>query len=99
MSDWKTKIIEKDTVLPSDWRKRAMESDAIAAKIFEEPGPNPLDLDTSADAPNYIRLQVGALDKPEDRLAALRKTYPDAKPYGEDNFIYTDEKRKGEALQ
>ncbi|MDX0370604.1 hypothetical protein GOC23_23825 [Sinorhizobium meliloti] len=53
-------------------------------------GPNPDLIDDSEDAPAVVRVAVGALDKPEDRLAALRKYYPDAQPYGEDNFIFTD---------
>ncbi|WP_037454288.1 hypothetical protein [Sinorhizobium fredii] len=53
-------------------------------------GPNPDLIDTSDDAPANVRAAVGALDKPEDRLTALRKYYPDAQPYGEDNFIFTD---------
>ena len=48
------------------------------------------DIDPDMEAPALVRAQVGALDKPEDRLTALRKTYPDAQPYDGDNFIMTD---------
>ncbi|WP_018897174.1 hypothetical protein [Rhizobium sp. 2MFCol3.1] len=48
------------------------------------------DIDPKLEAPAIVRAQVGALDKPEDRLAAVRKTYPDAQPYDGDNFIMTD---------
>ncbi|RVK79362.1 hypothetical protein CN157_09235 [Sinorhizobium meliloti] len=56
-------------------------------------GPNPDLLDASEDAPAVIRAEVGALTKGEDRLAALRKHYPDAIPDPNDpeNFIYTDQ--------
>lgn len=47
-------------------------------------------IDPELEAPAMVRAQVGALDKPEDRLNALRKTYPDAQPYDGDNFIMTD---------
>lgn len=56
-------------------------------------GPDLSQLDASEDAPWNVRMSVGALDKPEDRLTALRKTYPDAQPDPEDpenNFIFTD---------
>lgn len=47
-------------------------------------------IDPNLEAPALVRAQVGALDKPEDRLAALRKTYPDAQPHDGNNFIMTD---------
>jgi len=34
---------------------------------------------------------VGDAFKPEDKLATLRKFYPDALPFGEDNFIFTNQ--------
>tara|TARA_R110000823_G_scaffold289762_1_gene408084 strand:+ start:1933 stop:4209 length:2277 start_codon:yes stop_codon:yes gene_type:complete len=34
---------------------------------------------------------VGDALKPEDKLATLRKFYPDAMPFGEDNFIFTNQ--------
>ncbi|AYD00911.1 hypothetical protein [Neorhizobium sp. NCHU2750] len=82
LTDWQKKIIEKDgapTTL-EDWQKAIILRDAVT---------DPDDLD---DAPARIRLEVGALDKPEDRLTALRKHYPDAQPTGDDgsNFIMTD---------
>lgn len=51
---------------------------------------NPDDIDPNMEAPPLVRAQVGALDKPEDRLNALRKTYPDAQPLDDDNFIMSD---------
>jgi hypothetical protein len=48
------------------------------------------DIDPNLEAPASVRAQVGALDKPEDRLAAVRKHYPDAQPYDGNNFIMSD---------
>lgn len=92
MSDWKSKAIANSTVVGDipEWRKRAIEQSQIQRDIFDA-GPTEPDIDFNADdAPALIRMEVGALDKPEDRLRALQKSYPDAKPYGSDNFIFTD---------
>lgn len=34
-----------------------------------------------------VRAQVGAAQSPEDRLATMRRFYPEAIPYGDDNFL------------
>ncbi|WP_018898892.1 hypothetical protein [Rhizobium sp. 2MFCol3.1] len=52
--------------------------------------PEYSNIDPDMEAPASVRVQVGALDKPEDRLTAIRKHYPDAEPYKGDNFIMTD---------
>lgn len=54
------------------------------------PGLSADNIDPDMEAPALVRAQVGALDKPEDRLAALRQSYPDAQPHGDGNFIMTD---------
>lgn len=41
-------------------------------------------------APANVRLVVGAARKPDDRLLNLRRFYPDAQPYGDDNFVFKD---------
>lgn len=46
--------------------------------------------DAKSGAPLSVRAIVGGAQKPSDRLLNLRKYYPDAEPYGEDNFIFTD---------
>jgi hypothetical protein len=38
------------------------------------------------------RSATGATSRPDDRLATLKKYYPDAQPYGDDNFVFTDPK-------
>lgn len=49
-------------------------------------------LDTKTGASVAARASVGAAVTPEDRLATLRKIYPDARPYGEDNFVFSHPK-------
>lgn len=45
--------------------------------------------DTKRGAPAAVRAIVGSAPD-QDRLANLRKYYPDAQPSGEDNFTFTD---------
>ncbi|MCF7985195.1 MAG: hypothetical protein K9L70_12390 [Thiohalocapsa sp.] len=45
---------------------------------------------TAFGAPPMVRAAVGAADLPRDRLSTLQGFYPDARPYGDDNFAYTD---------
>lgn len=52
----------------------------------------PSNIDRNKGAPARIRALVGAARTPEDRLATLRKIYPDAQPFDDDNFIFTDPK-------
>lgn len=48
------------------------------------------DVDNERGAPASVRAIVSSAYKPEDKLATLQKYYPDARPHGEDNFIFTD---------
>ncbi|MBR0668266.1 hypothetical protein GXW71_28195 [Roseomonas hellenica] len=48
------------------------------------------DVDRRSGAPSNVRRAVGNLSTPEDRLAMLRRFAPDARPFGDGNFIYTD---------
>lgn len=46
-------------------------------------------VDKDRGSPARVRMLVGSA--PEgDKLANLRRFYPDAQPYGEDNFVFTD---------
>lgn len=47
-------------------------------------------MDKRSGAPVGVRAAVGGAVSPEDRLKTLQKTFPDAQPYGDDNFVYTD---------
>lgn len=49
-------------------------------------------IDKKTGAPWDVRKAVGSSLKPEDRLATLRKFYPDATAYEDDNFLFTDPK-------
>lgn len=46
--------------------------------------------DEVSGAPYVARTAVGAAPTERDRLATIRNFYPDAMPYGSDNFVYTD---------
>jgi len=48
--------------------------------------------DIRTGAPVNVRAAVGAVEKPADRLATVKKFYPDAQPYEDNNFIYTNPK-------
>ena len=41
-------------------------------------------------SPMRVRLAVGSAQTPEDKLATLRRFYPDAVAYKGDNFVYSD---------
>lgn len=46
--------------------------------------------DRSTGAPANVRAAVGAAQTPADRLATIRRFYPDAQPEGSDNFIFNN---------
>lgn len=71
---------------PVDFPATMNKADIEAAlrKMFPPP------IDERSGAPAGIRAVVGAARTPQDALATLRKFYPDAKPYGDGNFVYTD---------
>jgi len=48
-------------------------------------------LDRQSGASWSATKAVGDALKPEDKLATLRKFYPDAMPFGEDNFVFTND--------
>lgn len=45
-------------------------------------------VDSKSGSGIITRLIVGNAKNPADRLASMRNHYPEAQPYGEDNFIY-----------
>ena len=47
--------------------------------------------DRTSGAPAWVRAMVGGAND-QDRLAALQTFAPDARPQGDDNFVYTDPK-------
>jgi hypothetical protein len=57
----------------------------IAASV-----PMPKQIDMDRGAPAAVRRDVGGAPNPQARLATMRRYYPDAEPYGDDNFVFTD---------
>jgi len=55
-------------------------------------------IDEKRGAPSRVRMSVGASSKPEDKLSTLKKYYPDATVWGDDNFVYTDPDTKTKVL-
>ncbi len=80
---------ESDPIVGAEGNSAPWESDPVVEAAAEKKLSS-ANIDPDMQAPKTVRAQVGALDKPEDRLAAVRKTYPDAQPYDGDNFIMTD---------
>ncbi|WP_421423416.1 hypothetical protein [Agrobacterium rosae] len=62
--------------------------------IEDEPVVDEDRIDPEMEAPRMLRLSVAGLSKPEDKLAAIQRDYPDAKPHGDGNFIMTDPKTR-----
>lgn len=46
------------------------------------------EIDRSTGAPANVRAAVGSAQTPQDRLATIRQFYPDAQPFGSDNFLF-----------
>tara|TARA_R100001163_G_scaffold65817_2_gene65226 strand:- start:226 stop:2172 length:1947 start_codon:yes stop_codon:yes gene_type:complete len=55
-------------------------------------------LDNKTGAPKKIRAAISAYKKPEDKLQLLKKYYPDAIPFGADNYVFTNPKTKQPTL-
>jgi hypothetical protein len=50
----------------------------------------PGNLDRRTGAPAGVRAAAGAAPTAADRLATVRNSYPDARPFGDDNIVFTD---------
>lgn len=72
------------------------------AGIQTTPKDGPFEWDTrrvpnkAKGAPPLVRADVAAATSRKDKLATLRRYYPDAVPYGDDNFKFTNE--RGESI-
>lgn len=55
-------------------------------------------VDKKSGAPASVRAVVGSVNDPGDRLANLRRYYPDAQPYKDDNFVFADPKSERPTL-
>ncbi len=60
--------------------------------------PDDRSIDKRTGAPAGVRASVGSLTKPEDRLTQMQKYYPDAQPYEDENFVFTNPKTKRPTL-
>lgn len=60
--------------------------------------PPGADINRTTGAPVNVRAAVGAATTMPDKLATLRKFFPDAMQYDKENFIYTDPKTKRPTL-
>lgn len=62
---------------------------ALIDRLMRDPRIALPDADTRTGAPASVRAAVGAAPTPRDRLATLRSRFPDARPFGDNNFVYT----------
>lgn len=53
---------------------------------------NPQAIDKVTGVPKGLRAALGSTPKPEDKLRLVTKYFPDAQPYGDDNFVYKNPK-------
>lgn len=71
----------------STWQSAPLVTQSIDSMIDQKKG-----------APMRVRGAVGAAVTDDDRLATIRKFFPDAQPYGEGNFVFSDPKTKRPTL-
>lgn len=50
----------------------------------------PAGINMTKGAPPNVRMDVGAAQTEADRLKTIKQFYPDAQPYGKDNFVFKD---------
>jgi hypothetical protein len=67
----------------SDEQRKAAIDNFIQSPAFEPY------IDRDTGAPARVRTLVGSAPI-DDRLANIQRFYPDARPYGDDNFLFTD---------
>lgn len=84
MSGYEDLVLERSLARAME-KGDGLEELAIRRKIFDRT------LDPLSGAPASVRGVVGMESRaPEDRLATLQQYYPDAVPYGDKNFVFTD---------
>ena len=72
--------------------KQAAQALADYIRSRQIPTPSEKQIEMTTGAPLGVRAAVGSSTTGEDKLATLKKFFPDAQPYDKDNFIYTDPK-------
>jgi len=78
---------EAATVLADEMRRISESMQAIETAQVQQTLPQ--FIDKRRGAPGAVRESVGG-GPDQDRLANIRRYYPDAQPYDDDNFIFTD---------
>lgn len=63
-------------------------------RSVQESGADGQQIEKITGAPMGVRAAVGSATTMQDKLATLKQFFPDAQPYDNDNFIYTDPKTK-----
>ncbi|SCX19602.1 hypothetical protein [Agrobacterium rosae] len=76
-----------DEAPKTDFEPWAKQEEGVA--YYDANTPIKVD-EVEMEVPASLRFEVGALTKPEDKLAAIRKEYPDAQPVGTDQYIMRD---------
>lgn len=68
------------------------DAEAYFSERFNMPSPPASDraMNTTTGAPPNVRYSVGGAPGPMSRLQTMQRYYPDAQPYGTDNFTYTN---------
>ena len=72
--------------------RQAAQALADYIRSLQVPTPSEKQIEMTTGAPLGVRAAVGSSSTSEDKLATLKKFFPDAQPYDKDNFIYTDPK-------
>jgi len=72
--------------------RQAAQALADYIRSLQVPTPSEKQIEMTTGAPLGVRAAVGSSTTSEDKLATLKKFFPDAQPYDKDNFIYTDPK-------
>lgn len=78
-----------------DLTLKRLQAQALLQQMRLQSDPKRID---QRGAPVRVRVAVGNARTPEDRLSTLRRYYPDAEPYGDDNFTFTDPQTKRQTI-
>ena len=85
--DVKEKLLELKKAGASDQELEAVYRDYLTK---QKQSPESM-IDNKSGAPIHVRALMGNMT-PRDQLKTLQRHYPDARPFGDENFVYTDPK-------
>ena len=86
------------TVNPEEFGAVTQPTSERIARIDPSQFGGMANIDEERGAPVRVRVSVGASKTPEDKLSTIQTYYPDAQPWGNDNFIFTDPDTKIKTL-